>query len=206
MARCVVMMAGKKRPPRDRRPAIMRRIQNPMFTLDRPGGEWFPPTKTYRPWKLKGGADSTKTWRITEGDMVRICQGKAKGEDGKIFKIDKDRGRVWIEGKLLRQVMRYPGGDTTKRKVPITVNGSIHYSNVRLLDPMTQKPTRVSLVRDDEGNRVRRTTAGNVIPWPAKPAEADPPPSAPADQDTEENVVVERSYVKGESLPPSSPL
>ncbi|KAL8425959.1 hypothetical protein Efla_000936 [Eimeria flavescens] len=49
----------------------------------------------------------------------------------------------------------------------VRVAGLIHVSNAMLIDPITQKPTRLALRMDEKGLPVRVSRrSGVVIPWP----------------------------------------
>ena len=100
-----------------------------------------------------------KRMRIRRDDMVRVISGKDSGKTGRVLRVDRDRGRVFVEGmniqkrhqrpRTLRDVQR--GGEAGGI---IEREGPIHVSNVMLLDPKTQEPTRVGVSREG-GQRAR---------------------------------------------------
>ncbi|MDR3215436.1 MAG: 50S ribosomal protein L24 [Bacilli bacterium] len=102
--------------------------------------------------------------RIKTGDLVEVIAGKKtnKGQQGKVLKVLKDKNRVVVEGvnmitKHLRPSQSNPDGGTQ------TIEGSIHISNVMLVDPKTKKPTRVG-VEIKDGKKVRVTKkSGSVL-------------------------------------------
>lgn len=94
--------------------------------------------------------------RIRKGDMVVVIGGDeaADGKTGKVLRILKDRNRVIVEGvnrvwKHVRPSQRNPQGGRIQKEAPL------HISNVALLDPTTNKPTRVRFeVREGVKHRI----------------------------------------------------
>ncbi|HEX8857040.1 MAG TPA: 50S ribosomal protein L24 [Thermoleophilaceae bacterium] len=97
--------------------------------------------------------------KIRRGDTVKVISGKAKGRTGRVLRVEPDKERVYVEGlnmikrhqrpRTLRDTQR--GGEVGG---VIEKEGPIHVSNVMLLDPKTNEPTRVRIERRD-GRRVR---------------------------------------------------
>ena len=94
--------------------------------------------------------------RIRKNDTVVVISGKHKGEQGKVLEVLTDKQRVRIEG--VNAVKRHlkPGRDP---KIPqggiVEKFGTIHISNVALLDPQGSKPTRVGYKTLEDGAKVR---------------------------------------------------
>jgi large subunit ribosomal protein L24 len=98
--------------------------------------------------------------RVRKGDKVKVIAGKSAGHVGNVLRTDPQKQKVWVEGanvqkrhekpRTLRDVQR--GGQVGGI---IEAEGPIHASNVMLVDPGSNQPTRVGLRRDDEGRRVR---------------------------------------------------
>jgi large subunit ribosomal protein L24 len=98
--------------------------------------------------------------RIREGDQVAIIGGKDAGKTGRIVRTEPKRSFVYVEG--LNMVKRHekprPVQDAQRAaKIGGIVDkeGPIHVSNVMLLDPKDNKPTRVGVRRDKGGKRER---------------------------------------------------
>ncbi len=98
--------------------------------------------------------------RLCVGDLVQVIAGKDKGKRGKVSKIDNSR--VLVEGVNL--VMRHikPNQRNTEGG-RIQKEAAIHVSNVMPIDDTTDKPTRVKVSVDDEGNKSRTSAAGNPL-------------------------------------------
>lgn len=80
--------------------------------------------------------------RIKKDDKVKILAGKDKGKTGKVLAILAGKNKVTVEGvNLLYKNMRpkKQGEKGQKIQYPAPLN----VSNVALLDPKNNKPTRV---------------------------------------------------------------
>jgi large subunit ribosomal protein L24 len=100
--------------------------------------------------------------RIRKGDRVVCISGKDKGKSGLVMEVHPKRQRVLVEG--LNIVKRH-----TKPRPPNEPGGVIekpaliHWSNVALIDPKDDRPTRVRIeVKDGERVRVA-VRSGEVL-------------------------------------------
>ena len=79
---------------------------------------------------------------VKKGDQVVVIAGNYKGKQGTVKSVDPKTNRVVVEGvnvvtKHTRPSQSNPDGGIVKVEAPINA------SNVMLLDPKTNKPTRV---------------------------------------------------------------
>ncbi|MDD9934750.1 MAG: 50S ribosomal protein L24 [Myxococcales bacterium] len=100
--------------------------------------------------------------RLKRDDQVVVVAGKDKGARGKILKVFLDRDRVIVEGvnrvkRHQRPTQTMPQGGIIEKEMPI------HVSNVMLLDPKEDKPTRVRVQTDKEGKRVRVAARSGAV-------------------------------------------
>ncbi len=100
--------------------------------------------------------------RIRRDDQVKVISGKDSGKTGRVLRVDREKGRVFVEGmniqkrhqrpRTLRDVQRggAEAGGIVERE------GPIHISNVMLIDPNGNgtDATRVTITRE-EGKRKR---------------------------------------------------
>ena len=96
--------------------------------------------------------------KIRTDDEVIVISGKDKGKTGKIIRVDRSRGRVYVEG--INMVKRHQRPNPGRPNAPVGVierEAGIHVSNVAIVDPKDNKPTRVGVRRDDNGRRMRVT-------------------------------------------------
>lgn len=82
-----------------------------------------------------------KKIHIKKGDTVYVNAGNDKGKTGKVLEVIVDKDRAIVEG--VNMVSRHtkpnalhPQGGIIKQE------GSIHISNLNLVDPKSGKPTR----------------------------------------------------------------
>ena len=92
--------------------------------------------------------------KIKKNDTVLVIAGKDKGVSGKV--LDVLGSRILIEG--VNRVKRHTKETTGDRGVKvggiITVEASVHISNVMLVDG-DGTATRIGVRKDDEGKNVR---------------------------------------------------
>ena len=91
-------------------------------------------------------------YRIRKDDRVKVIAGKDKGKTGRVLRVDRERGRVLVEGinlakKAMRKKRQEDRGGIIEIEIPI------HISNVMLMT-RSGEVTRVG-VKDEEGRRVR---------------------------------------------------
>jgi large subunit ribosomal protein L24 len=94
---------------------------------------------------------------IRKNDTVVVISGNARGKTGKVLKVFPERERLIVEGvniikRHTRPNQKNPQGGIIQREAPI------HASNVMLLDPKNNEPTRVGMrvVTDEASGRKRR--------------------------------------------------
>jgi len=80
--------------------------------------------------------------KLKKGDEVIIIAGKDKGKRGQIIKVDPIANKVLVSGLNLIKKAVKPNPQTGTEGGIVTKEAPIHASNVALVDPTTQKPTR----------------------------------------------------------------
>ena len=101
--------------------------------------------------------------KIRKGDRVQVLAGRDKGKRGEVLRVEPDESRAFVAGVNMvkrhekPQGLNRPGGITEKE-------GPIHLSNLALLDPKSDKPTRIGFKTLEDGKKVRVAKAsGEVI-------------------------------------------
>jgi len=93
--------------------------------------------------------------KIRKNDTVVVISGKDKGKRGRVIEVLPKLSRVRVEGvsKIKRHTKPNPQknvkGGIVERESPV------HVSNVALIDPKSDKPTRVGVKVMADGTRVR---------------------------------------------------
>ncbi len=100
--------------------------------------------------------------RIRKGDRVVVITGADRGKRGEVLRVMPKENRAVVQGvKIAKRHtkatgMGQPGGIVEKE-------ATIHLSNIALIDPKTDKATRISFrVLNGVKTRVARAT-GNLI-------------------------------------------
>lgn len=91
---------------------------------------------------------------IRKGDTVQVISGNDKGKRSTVLSALKDKKRVIVEGVNMRKhhtrpSSRDPQGGIIEREAPI------HASNLMVICPKTDEPTRIRHKQLDDGKYVR---------------------------------------------------
>lgn len=103
--------------------------------------------------------------KIKKGDNVEVIGGSDKGQRGEVIKVMPKTARVVVQGinirkKHQRQVQTQ--GRTMNPGI-IEYEGPIHISNVMLVCPKCDEPTRVAIKREDgEVTRVCKSCEAEI--------------------------------------------
>lgn len=99
--------------------------------------------------------------KIKRDDMVKVIAGKDKGKTGRVIKVDRDKGRVIVQGlNMVRKAVK-PKNQNDKGGI-IDVEASLHLSNVMLVDKKGNG-TRVGFeMKGDKKVRVAKTTGEQI--------------------------------------------
>ena len=105
---------------------------------------------------------------IRKDDIVQVMNGDDKGKRGRVLRVDPKTGKVTVEGvnrvyKHMKPNRRNAQGGRLSKEMPLDV------SNVMLVDPQTNKPTRVGVRYLDDGTKERfakksGATLGRISP------------------------------------------
>jgi large subunit ribosomal protein L24 len=95
--------------------------------------------------------------RIKKGDMVRVIAGNDRGAEGRVLRAIPKKRRVVVETVNIRKkhqsAMR--AGRTQTQPGIIQFEAQIDVSNVMLICPNCDEPTRVGKRRDESGEGIR---------------------------------------------------
>ncbi len=95
--------------------------------------------------------------RLKKNDLVKVISGNSRGTIGKILFVDREKGKVIVEGvnivhRHTKPKQKSPQGGIIRREAPINI------TNVQLMCPKMNKPTRVGmeLIVDEKTGKMRR--------------------------------------------------
>ena len=101
--------------------------------------------------------------RIKKGDKVLVISGASKGNRGEVLRVIPAESRAVVQGVAVAKHhtkpsrMGQPGGIIPRE-------AAVHLSNLALIDPATDKPTKVGFRVLDDGRKVRvARKSGNAI-------------------------------------------
>lgn len=92
--------------------------------------------------------------KVKKNDSVLIISGNDRGKKGKVLKVFPKRDRIIVEGvnlikKHTRPTQQLPQGGIIQKEAPI------HMSNVMVIAPKTNIPTRIGIKVLKDGSKVR---------------------------------------------------
>ena len=95
--------------------------------------------------------------KIKKGDQVIVVSGNDKGMRGEVQRVIPRKNQVVVSGVNIVKKHQKPqqaGRGRTQGGI-IEFEAPIDASNVMVIDPETDQPTRVGLTRDEDGRLVR---------------------------------------------------
>lgn len=90
---------------------------------------------------------------IKKNDKVKVIAGKDKGKEGTVEKVFPSKERVIVKGVNIVKKHQKPTNANPNGGI-VEVEAPIHVSNVMLIDPLNNEPTRVGFKIED-GKKVR---------------------------------------------------
>jgi large subunit ribosomal protein L24 len=100
--------------------------------------------------------------RIRKGDTVVVISGAAKGRRGEVMQVLPKADRAVVQGIAMAKRHTKPRGMGQPGGI-VEREASVHLSNLMLVDPKTDKPTRVGYRVLDDGRKVRVARAGGHV-------------------------------------------
>jgi len=92
--------------------------------------------------------------RIKKGDKLLVISGASKGRQGEVLRVLTKEDRAVVQGVAIAKLhtkpkgMGQPGGIMQRE-------AAVHLSNLALIDPGTNKPTKVGFKVLDGGKKIR---------------------------------------------------
>jgi large subunit ribosomal protein L24 len=107
--------------------------------------------------------------KIRKNDSVKVIAGNDKGKTGKVLKVFPKESRVIVEGinlrkKHMKPTQKNPQGGIQEKEA------AIHVSNVMILDPKSNEPTRIGskIILDEKTGKKKiarvSQVSGEMIP------------------------------------------
>lgn len=93
--------------------------------------------------------------KIKQGDMVQVIAGKDKGKRGKVLSVFPDLGRAIVEGVNVQKKHQKPNPQKDNKGGIVEREGKIQLSNLMVIDPNTDKPSKIGVKVLENGQKVR---------------------------------------------------
>jgi large subunit ribosomal protein L24 len=92
--------------------------------------------------------------RIKKGDKVLVISGASKGTRGEVLRVLPKEERAVVQGVAVAKHHTKPKGMGQPGGI-VEQEAPVHMSNLALIDPSTDKPTKVGFRVLDGGRKVR---------------------------------------------------
>ena len=101
---------------------------------------------------------------IRKGDLVEVISGSDKGKQGRVLAVSPEKGRLRVEKVRVQKRHLKAGRKGARTGGIIEQEGFIDASNVMLVDPKDNRPSRVR-VEERDGQRIRVfVKSGDPVP------------------------------------------
>lgn len=101
---------------------------------------------------------------VRSGDQVKVIAGNYRGATGRVIRAIPAERRVVVDGVNMRKRHQPPSRENPEGGI-VTFEAPIHVSNVMLVCPHCEEPSRVSSRRDPDGTVERICKrCGNPVP------------------------------------------
>ncbi|MBU6398371.1 MAG: 50S ribosomal protein L24 [Rhodospirillales bacterium] len=101
--------------------------------------------------------------RIKKGDKVLVISGSSKGARGEVLRVLPAEEKAVVQGVAVAKHHTKPNRMGQEGGI-IPREAAVHLSNLALIDPATDKPTKIGFRVLDDGRKVRvARKSGNAI-------------------------------------------
>ncbi|MEQ9264056.1 MAG: 50S ribosomal protein L24 [Balneolaceae bacterium] len=107
-----------------------------------------------------------KKLHVKKGDNVLVLAGADKGKKGRVLMVFPNKDRVLVEGVNIKTHHEKPSQEN-QQGGRVKKEGSVHISNVMVIDPSTNEASRIGRKRIEESGKGRwvryAKTSGEII-------------------------------------------
>jgi large subunit ribosomal protein L24 len=101
--------------------------------------------------------------RVRKNDIVAVISGKDRGKRGRVLRVNARKDLIMVEGVNLVKRHTRPDPQRNIKGGIVDREVSVHASNVALIDPETDRPTRVGTKVLGDGQRVRVSRRSGAV-------------------------------------------
>ncbi len=102
------------------------------------------------------------TARIRKGDRVEVITGADKGKRGEVLRVLPKENRAVVQGVRMATKHTKPTGMGQPGGI-VEIEAPLHLSNLMLVDPKTDKKTRIGFRVLEDGRKVRIAKSGGGV-------------------------------------------
>lgn len=106
--------------------------------------------------------------KLHTGDTVVVITGKDRGKVGTVMRVLAERQRIVVGGIAMRT--KHMKKTAQQAGQIVRFEGSIHMSNVMIIDPKTKKRSRIGYKIDEKGKKLRISKKSGEVVVPVKAA------------------------------------
>lgn len=72
--------------------------------------------------------------KLKNGDQVRIVSGRSRGREGRVLRLDRRRGRVWVEGaNMVKKAVKSKNPNQPQQGGLTDVEASVSWASVMIV-------------------------------------------------------------------------
>lgn len=101
--------------------------------------------------------------KVRKDDTVFVIAGRDKGKSGRVLQVLPASNRVLVEGVNMATQAVKPNPQKNIKGGLVKSERPLHISNIAVVDPETNAPTRVGYKRLEDGSKVRISRQGAII-------------------------------------------
>ena len=100
---------------------------------------------------------------VRKNDVVVVRTGKDRGKRGRVLRVLAEKNRLVVEGVNIIKRHTRPNPQKNIKGGIVEREAPIHASNVMLLDPDANEPTRLGIRTLPDGRRVRISRKSGTV-------------------------------------------
>ena len=101
--------------------------------------------------------------RIRKNDTVIVRSGKDRGKRGRVLRVIADKNRLVVEGVNMIKRHTRPNPQKNIKGGIVEREGTIHVSNIMLVDPDSSAPTRIGYTVNNDGSKSRISRKSGAV-------------------------------------------
>jgi len=101
--------------------------------------------------------------KIRKNDQVLVIAGRDRGKRGRVLSVNPEKNRVIVEGVSMIKRHTKPNPQKNVKGGIVEREGTIHVSNIMLVDPDSSAPTRIGYTVNNDGSKSRISRKSGAV-------------------------------------------